>query len=58
MIQLQEEKDAVQRRLVMLQDELEKCEARAESFRKEAEEKASTLDETERLGGGGFHVMS
>ena len=48
-LQLQEEKGAVERKIVILQEELEKCEARADKFRKEAEEKASALDETERL---------
>lgn len=47
-LQLQEEKEDVQRKLVILQDDLEKSEARADEYRKEAEEKASALDETER----------
>jgi chromosome segregation ATPase len=46
---LQEEKEDLQRKLVILQDDLEKSESRAEDFHKDAEEKASTLDETERL---------
>lgn len=46
--QFREERDDVQRKLVILQDDLEKSEARADSLRKEGEEKASTLDETER----------
>ena len=46
--QLQEEKEDVQRKLVILQDDLEKSEARADEYRKEAEEKATALDETER----------
>ena len=46
--QLQEEKEDVQRKIIILQDDLEKSEARADEYRKVAEEKASSLDETER----------
>lgn len=46
--QFQEERDDLQRKLAILQDDLEKSEARADSLRKEGEEKASALDETER----------
>ena len=46
--QFQEEKDDLQRKLTILQDDLEKSEARADKMRMEADEKASTLDETER----------
>lgn len=47
--QFQEEKADVHRKLLILQDDLEKSEARAEALHKEVQEKASTLDETERL---------
>ena len=46
--QFQEEKEDVQRKLVILQDDLEKNEARADALHKEAQEKAGALDETER----------
>lgn len=46
--QFQEERDDLQRKLVILQEDLEKSEAQADLQRKEAEEKASALDETER----------
>ena len=38
----------MQRKQAILQDDLEKSEARADVYRKEAEEKAGALDETER----------
>ena len=46
---MQEERDGLQRRLTVLQDDLERCEGQVETLRKEVDEKTSSLDETERL---------
>lgn len=43
------EKEDLQRKLTILQDDLEKSEERGNEHRKQAEEKAASLDETERL---------
>lgn len=53
--QFQKERDDVQRKLLILQEDLEKSEARADTLRKDADEKASALDETERSVDLGFY---
>lgn len=48
-VQIQVDNDDLQRKLTILQGDLEKSEDQVAVLRKEVDEKSSSLDETERL---------